>query len=114
MNIKMATNSQLSTTESKKQIKQTSQTRTESQIWRSFGGLSAGRRKGGNERKGGGIKKYKLEGTKQTGDVKNSIGNGEAKKLIFVAYGHALRQKIVEGNGDTRGRGAKGEKLGQL
>ena len=38
----MATNSQLSTTESKKQTKQTSRIVTESQKWRSFGGLSAG------------------------------------------------------------------------
>ena len=42
----MATNSQLSTTESKKQTKQTSRIVTESQKWRSFGGLSAGRGKG--------------------------------------------------------------------
>ena len=42
MNIKRATNSQLSTTESKKQTKQTSRTGTESQIWRSFGGSSEG------------------------------------------------------------------------
>ena len=63
----MATNSQLSTTESKKQTKQTSRTGTESQIWRSFGGLSAGRVKGENGGKGTGIKNYKLVGTKQTG-----------------------------------------------
>ena len=63
----MATNSQLSTTESKKQIKQTSRTETESQIWRSFGGLSAGRGKKKHEGKGAGIKKYTLVGTKQTG-----------------------------------------------
>ena len=46
MNIKVARNSQLSTTESKKQTKQT-RTETESQKWRSHGGLSAGR--GGDE-----------------------------------------------------------------
>ena len=46
MNIKMATNTQLLTTESKKQTKQTSRTGTESQIWRPFGGLSAGKGKG--------------------------------------------------------------------
>ena len=44
MNIKKATNSLLSTTESKKQkrTKQNTRTGTESEIWRSFGGLSAG------------------------------------------------------------------------
>ena len=62
MNLKMATNSQL-TIESKK----TSRTETESQKWRSFGGLSVGRQKGEKGGKGAGIKKYKLVGTKQTG-----------------------------------------------
>ena len=46
MNIKMAIDSQLSTTESKKQTKQTSRTDTESQIRRSFGGFRLGSRKG--------------------------------------------------------------------
>ena len=54
MNVKKATNSQLSTTESKKQTnkqtktKQRTRTGTESQIWRTFGGLSAGNGKGEN------------------------------------------------------------------
>ena len=40
--------------------KQTTRTRTESQKWRSHGGLSAGRRWGGdNEGKGTGNKKHK-------------------------------------------------------
>ena len=45
MNIKMTTNSQLATTESKKQQKETNQTTrtgTESQKWRSHGELSVG------------------------------------------------------------------------
>ena len=43
MNIKMATNSQLSTSESKKKkTKQTSRTETEPQKWRSHGGLPTG------------------------------------------------------------------------
>ena len=46
MNIKMATNSQLSTIETKQQAKQTSRRETESYIWRSFGWLSVGRGKG--------------------------------------------------------------------
>ena len=45
LNSKMAINSQLSIIESKKQTKQTSRTGTESQIWRSFGGLSVGKGK---------------------------------------------------------------------
>ena len=48
MNSKMTTNSQLSTTEPKKQkqTKQTSRTGTESQKWRSHAGLSTGRGRG--------------------------------------------------------------------
>ena len=47
MNSKMITNSQLSIIEpekKQKQTKQTTRTGTESQKWRSHGGLSAGRR----------------------------------------------------------------------
>ena len=58
----MTTNSQLSTAEPKKQkqkqTKQTTRTGTELQKWRSHGGLSAGRRRGENGRKGTGNKKH--------------------------------------------------------
>ena len=67
MNIKMAMNSQLSTTESQKHTQQTSKTITESQIQRSFGGLSAERRMEENWGKDAEVKKCKLVGTKQTG-----------------------------------------------
>ena len=56
----MTINSQLSTTESQKQ-KQTKQTTiigTESQKWRSRGGLSVGRGREENEGKGTGNKKH--------------------------------------------------------
>ena len=51
MNSKMTTNSQLSTTEPKKKTKNKLTTRreTESQKWRSPGGLSAGRGKNGGK-----------------------------------------------------------------
>ena len=69
MNSKMITNSQLSTTEPKKQIqkqtKQTTRTGTESQKWRSHGGLSAGRERGGMGEKVQGIRsingRYKID-----------------------------------------------------
>ena len=50
MNNKMTTNSQLSTTDPKKQkhTKQTTRTGTELQKWRSHGGLSVGRERGKN------------------------------------------------------------------
>ena len=58
MNSKMTTKSQLSTTEPKnqkpKQTKQITRTGTESQKWRSHGGLSVGRGRGKNRRKGTG------------------------------------------------------------
>ena len=70
MNTKMSTNSQLSKTETKKQAKQTTRTGTESQIWRSFRELSAGRRSGENGRKDTGIKKHNWQVQNRDGDVK--------------------------------------------
>ena len=59
----MTTNSQLSKLNLKKQkqTKQTTRTGTESQKWRAYGGLSAGRWKGENEGKGTGNKKHKWQ-----------------------------------------------------
>ena len=57
----MTTNSQLSTTEPKKkqkQTKQTTRTGTESQKWRSHGGLSAGEWQGERAGKGTGNKQH--------------------------------------------------------
>ena len=61
MNIKMTPNSQLSTSEPKKQkeTKETSRTGTESQKWKSHGGLSMGNGSRENEGKGTGNKKHK-------------------------------------------------------
>ena len=65
INSKVTTNSQLSTTEPKnkikkqKQTKQTTRTGTESQKWRSHGGLLVGREKEENGGKGTGSKKHK-------------------------------------------------------
>ena len=61
MNTKMTTNSQLSRTEpkKKKKSKQTTRTGTDSQKWRSHGGLSAGRGSRENGGKGTGNKKHK-------------------------------------------------------
>ena len=62
MNSKMTTNSQLSTTEPKKQKQTKQRTRTgiDSQKWRSHGGLSVDRGIGENGGKGTGNKKHKL------------------------------------------------------
>ena len=56
MDIKMAINSQLSMIESEKQTKSTIRTGTESQLWKSFGGLWAGKGNGENGGKGAGTK----------------------------------------------------------
>ena len=61
MNSKITTNLQLSTTEPKKsktKAKQTTRTGTESQKWRSHGGLSVGKGRGRMGRKGIGNKKH--------------------------------------------------------
>ena len=52
MNSKMTTNSQLSTIEPKTKTTQTTRTGTDSQKWRSYGGLSVGQ--GTGERRGKG------------------------------------------------------------
>ena len=112
---KITTNSQLLTTEPKKtKTKQITRTGTESQIWRSSGRLTVGREKEENGGKDTGNKKRKWQVQNRQGDVKNSIGNEEAKEHICMILGHELSGEIAGGKGTTKGRGAKGEKLGQL
>ena len=90
MNSKMTTNLQLSTTEPKKQkqAKQTTITGTELQKWRPHGGLLQGGVGGRMRGKALGIRSI---GSKRHGEVKNSIGNVEAKELICMTQGHELR-----------------------
>ena len=40
-----------------------------------------------------------MVGTKETGEVKNSMGNGEAKELICMTRGHELRWRNAGGRG---------------
>ena len=66
---------------------------------------------GGN---GTGNKKHKWQVKNRQGEVKNSIGNGEAEKLIDMTHGQELRGGILMGRG-CRTKGNKvGEKMGQL
>ena len=115
----MTANSQLSTTEpkkkkKKKQTKQTTRTGTESQKWRSHGGLSAGRGRRENRGKGTGNKKHNWQAKNIQGEVNNSIGNGEAKELIYTTHGHGLREERWKAEG-CRVEGNKGEeKMGKL
>ena len=46
------------------------------------------------------------------GEVKNSIGNGEAKELMCMTHGHELRQGMLVGG--CRAEENKGGKMGQL
>ena len=45
------------------------------------------------------------------GDVKSSIGNGEAKELTCMTHGHKLRGGLLEGRGIS-GRGGQKEIIG--
>ena len=47
--------------------------------------------KGGEWGEGTGDKKQKRYVQNRRGDVKNSIGNGEAKELVCMTHGHALK-----------------------
>ena len=112
MNSKMTTNSQLSTTEPKKKTKNKLTTRreTESQKWRSLGVLSVGWGRGENGRKDTGNKKLKWQVQNRQGELKNSIGNVEAKELMCMTHGHELKEGNVGGRGCAGQREIKGGK----
>ena len=48
------------------------------------------------------------------GEVKNSIGNVEAKELTCMTHGHKLKGGIVSGRGCAGQRGIKGGEMRQL
>ena len=58
-----------------------------------------------NGEKGSGNKKHKWSVQNRQGEVKNSIGNGEAKELMYTTHEHELR----EGNAGRRGMEGRGE-----
>ena len=49
-----------------------------------------------------------MVGQNRQGEVKNSIGNVEAKELICTTHGHELRGQMLMGRG-CRAEGNKGE-----
>ena len=49
-----------------------------------------------------------MVGRKRQGKVKNSIGNGEAKGLIYTTHGYELSGGNAGGRGCTGWRGIKG------
>ena len=103
MNSKMTTNSQLSTTEPKRQNQKLS--KLEQKQNHRNGDHMEGYQWGW----GGGRIGEKVQGirsinvsTKQA-EVKNSIGNEEAKELICMTHGHELRE--WGGGGEVQGGG---------
>ena len=72
-------------------------------IWRV---ISRGGENGG---KGTGNNKHQWQVQNRQGEVKNSIGNGEAKELICTTHGHELRWGVMEywWEGAVRWRGIK-------
>ena len=70
----------------------------------------------GSRRRGNG---EKVQGKRSTngnykidGEVKNSMGNGEAKELICITDGHELRWGNDGGKGGTRWKVIKGRRNG--
>ena len=83
----------------------------EGYLWGGEGGEG-----GENVGKGSGNKKHNWQVENRQGEVKNSIGNVEAKEFICMTHEHELR---VEGNAggreECRAEQNKGEKnMGQL
>ena len=59
-------------------------------------------------RKGTGNKKHKWQVQNRQGEVKNRIGNVEAKELICMSHGHELKEGNVGGRECAGQRGIKG------
>ena len=93
MNSKMPKNSQLSTNESEK-----NKDKLNKQLEPEQNHINGAPRRvicregeGREQGKGTGVKKHNLQVENRQGDIKNSIGNGEAKELICMTHGHELR-----------------------
>ena len=71
-----------------------------------------GYRQGGGKwgRKGIGNKKHNWQVQDIQGEVKNSIGNGEAQELVRMSHGHELRAVECCREWWYRAKGNKGEK----
>ena len=98
MNIKMTTNSQLSTTEPQNKNKsKLSKQLEQEQNHRNGDHMDGYQQGGGEEGKVQEVRsinsRYKIQG-----EVKNSMGNGEAKELICMTQGHA-EENEVQGRG---------------
>ena len=73
-------------------------------------GYQRGGSRGRMEGNGTGNRKHKWQVQNGLGEVKNSMGNGEAKEFICTTHGHELRGRDARGQG---GKGLKGIKGGK-
>ena len=64
-----------------------------------------GRGIGENGGKGTRNKKHNWKVQNRQGEIKNSIGNGEAKEFICMTHGHELREGGNAGRREVQGRG---------
>ena len=71
---------------------------------------------GDNGVKGTGIKKHNWQVQNRQAEVKNSIGNVEAKELIYMTHRHELRagEECWWGEGCRAERNKGEKKMGQL
>ena len=69
---------------------------------------------GENGGKSTGNKKYKWWVQNGQGEGNNSIGNGEAKELIYMTHGHELRGEGMWVEGVFRAAGNKEGEMGQM
>ena len=60
---------------------------------------------GENGGKGTGNEQHKWQTENRKGEVKYSMGNGEAKELIYMTHGHELRGEGMLVGGVFQGRG---------
>ena len=111
MKSKMTKSSQLSTTEPIKTKNKLSKQLEQEQNHRNgdhMEGYQWGRGEENGEN-GTGNKQHKWWVQNRQGEVKNSIGNGEFKELIYTTHGHEIRLGNDGGQG-TGQRGIKGRK----
>ena len=113
MNSKMTTNSQLPTTEPKKQ--KLSKQPEQEQNQRNGHHMEDYQQGSGRGREGGKVQRMSSINGRQKirqGEGENSIGNVEAKELICMTHGPELKGQEMRIEGDCRTEGNKGGENG--
>ena len=108
----------LSTSEPKKQKQKLRKQLEQEQNHRNGDHMEVCQYGGGGEKggEGTGNKKHKCQAQNRQGEVKNSIGNGEARGLRYTTRGRELRGRGNAGAGDNEGRRSikRRQRLGKL